>query len=87
MMENAIMNSSKNYFPEEKENVLLSIFKQYEYVVIQSIVTSFGLDFLVKDNLGGDVDTIHNVREGIYHNSNNKPKMNVKSRTTRITKI
>ncbi|MDO5151323.1 MAG: hypothetical protein Q4D76_18345 [Oscillospiraceae bacterium] len=72
MMENAIMNSSKNYFPEEKENVLLSIFKQYEYVVIQSIVTSFGLDFLVKDNLGGDVDTIHNVREGIYHNSNNK---------------
>lgn len=40
-----------------------SIFDQYEKVVIQALVTSFGLDFLVKDQHGGDVDTIHNVRQ------------------------
>lgn len=40
-----------------------SIFTQYENVVIQALVTSFGLDFLVKDRHGGDVDTINNVRK------------------------
>lgn len=44
-------------------NVHDSLFKEYEHVVIQSLVTSFGLDFLVQDRLGGDVDTIHNVRQ------------------------
>ena len=35
--------------------------------VVKSLVTSFGLDFLLfKDKDGGDVDTIHNVRKGIY---------------------
>lgn len=40
-----------------------SIFSQYEKVVVQAIATSFGLDFLVQDRHGGDVDTIHNVRK------------------------
>jgi len=40
-----------------------SIFDQYEKVVIQALATSFGLDFLVHDRHGGDVDTIHNVRQ------------------------
>lgn len=44
-------------------NVYNSIFEQYERVVIQSLITSFGLDFLVRDQHGGDVDTIHNVRQ------------------------
>lgn len=35
--------------------------------VVKSLATSFGLDFLLfQDKDGGDVDTIHNVREGIY---------------------
>lgn len=35
--------------------------------VVQSLTTSFGLDFLLfEDKKGGDVDTIHNVRSGIY---------------------
>lgn len=35
--------------------------------VVKSLATSFGLDFLLfKDKDGGDVDTIHNVRKGIY---------------------
>ena len=35
--------------------------------VVKSLATSFGLDFLLfKDKNGGDVDTIYNVRKGIY---------------------
>lgn len=40
---------------------------ELEKTVVHSLVTSFGLDFLLfKDKLGGDVDTIHNVRSGIW---------------------
>lgn len=40
---------------------------ELEKTLVQSLATSFGLDFLLfKDKLGGDVDTIHNVRHGIY---------------------
>lgn len=45
------------------ESVYESIFDQYEHVVIQALATSFGLDFLIHDKHGGDVDTVHNVRE------------------------
>ena len=39
---------------------------ELEKTLVQSLATSFGLDFLLfKDKLGGDVDTIHNVRHGI----------------------
>lgn len=48
---------------DSEANVYSSIFDQYERVVIQSLITSFGLDFLVKDQHGGDVDTVHNVRQ------------------------
>lgn len=35
--------------------------------VTHSLVTTFGLDFLLfQDKTGGDVDTIHNVRKGIW---------------------
>ncbi|NUE65752.1 cobalamin adenosyltransferase [Snodgrassella sp. ESL0253] len=41
--------------------------KELHNTVVESLVTSFGLDFLLfKDKVGGDVDTIHNVRQGIY---------------------
>lgn len=46
-----------------EDNVFRSIWAEYERVILQSLVTSFGLDFLVHDQHGGDVDTIHNVRE------------------------
>lgn len=41
------------------------IFKQYERVLVESLVTAFGLDAILQqhDQLGGDVDTIHNVRQ------------------------
>lgn len=54
---------TKDFSIDPGEDVKESIFKQYERVVIESIITSFGLDFLVRDQHGGDVDTIHNVRQ------------------------
>lgn len=77
-MSSYAIDTNKNYNPNSSEPVMKSIFKQYEYVIIESIVTSFGLDFLVKDQHGGDVDTIHNVRQVgkdekmTYKNDNNK---------------
>ncbi len=49
--------------PNPENNVFQSIWNEYEKVVLHSLVTSFGLDFLVHDQYGGDVDTIHNVRK------------------------
>ena len=48
---------------DPQDNIFDSIWKEYESVILQSLVTSFGLDFIVKDQHGGDVDTIHNVRQ------------------------
>lgn len=40
---------------------------ELEKTTFKSLVTTFGLDFLlVQDKQGGDVDTIHNVRNGIW---------------------
>lgn len=61
MAENFVNQIDGNYNSET--NVYNSIFEQYEHVVIQSLITSFGLDFLVRDQHGGDVDTVHNVRQ------------------------
>lgn len=61
MTENFVKQIDGSYDAEAK--VYDSIFEQYERVVIQSLITSFGLDFLVHDQHGGDVDTIHNVRQ------------------------
>lgn len=41
--------------------------KELEKTVTQSLLTSFGLDFILfKDKKGGNVDTIHNVRQGTW---------------------
>lgn len=41
--------------------------EELERTVLQSLTTTFGVDFLLfQDKEGGDVDTIHNVRKGIY---------------------
>lgn len=48
-----------------------NLIKQYEEVIVKSLLTSFGLDFLlIQDRHGGDVDTIHNVRK--MHNGDTK---------------
>ena len=61
MAENFVKQIDGNY--DVGTNVYNSIFEQYERVIMQSLITSFGLDFLVRDQHGGDVDTIHNVRQ------------------------
>ena len=60
-------------FDDQKFNLLL---KECKSTVIQSIVTPFGLGGMVSkfDKNGGNVDTIHNVREGVYATGDEKHK-------------
>ena len=51
-----------SYEPDPDENVFKLVWNQYERVIIESLITSFGLDWFIKDQVGGDVDTVHNVR-------------------------
>lgn len=52
----------KNFYSNSSESVFDSLFKEYQRVVFKSIITSFGLDMFIRDQYGGDVDTVHNVR-------------------------
>lgn len=63
MYNNYMLKAGTSFHPDPEEPIMESIFQQYERVLVESLVTSFGLDFLVKDQYGGDVDTIHNVRQ------------------------
>ena len=63
MSENYAIKAGATFSPDPAEPIMESIFQQYEHVLVESLVTSFGLDFLVNDQHGGDVDTIHNVRQ------------------------
>lgn len=52
-----------------EETIFSQMWAAYRGVILRSIVTSFGLDFIVQDQYGGDVDTVHNVRQnGQYKN-------------------
>ena len=62
-MSTFVAELNNGFYPEPEENVFSSIWNEYERVIMQSLITSFGLDFLVHDQHGGDVDTIHSVRE------------------------
>ena len=48
---------SDNYTTKE------TIFNEYERVIIDSLLQTFGLDFIIQDQYGGDVDTIHNLEQ------------------------
>lgn len=77
-MSSFVTELNKDFYPDPKNSVFSSIFNEYERVIVESLITSFGLDFLVQDNHGGDVDTINNVRkigkdqEMTYKNSRNQ---------------
>lgn len=68
----------QSFCPHPKQSVFLTLFEEYERVIVESLITSFGLDLLIKDQHGGDVDTIHNVRamkeddQLRYKNANNE---------------
>ncbi|WP_109427419.1 cobalamin adenosyltransferase [Aggregatibacter kilianii] len=48
-------------------NKEFDVLKELEKIVSQNLIQSFGLDFiLLEDKYGGDVDTVHNVRQGVF---------------------
>lgn len=55
--------AARTFQPDPQQPIMEELFQQYERVLMESLITSFGLDFLVRDQHGGDVDTIHNVRQ------------------------
>ena len=57
----AIENSS--YSNLDKDDAFHILLKQYKSIISETLITTFGLDSFVKDSHGGDVDTIHNVRQ------------------------
>lgn len=63
MSANYVAQVGKNYEPDPSEPILPGLFQQYERVLVESLVSSFALDFLIKDQHGGDVDTVRNVRK------------------------
>lgn len=71
IMSKFINELNNNGSPDPENNVFADIWKQYERVVLHSLITSFGLDFLVRDQHGGDVDTVRGVRAGVYKNPDN----------------
>lgn len=72
-----VSSINNNFYANPSSSVLDDLFREYQRVILRSIVTSFGLDLLIHDQYGGDVDTVHNVRSiGIdpqmkYKNSQN----------------
>jgi hypothetical protein len=52
----------KNNTPKTEGPVFQNLLDEYQKIVLRSLVTTFGLDFLIRDQFGGDVDTVHNVR-------------------------
>ena len=66
---NYLVELNNGISPDPSKNVFSDIWNEYERVILHSLVTSFGLDFLVHDQRGGDVDTVHSVREtGTFKN-------------------
>lgn len=70
-------NADLDYYPSPNENIGDSLFKQYEKVIIQSLVTTFGLQFMFNDQTGGNVTTIHNAQQGIYAKKSDEYDRNV----------
>ncbi|WP_059361507.1 phage tail family protein [Veillonella tobetsuensis] len=67
-----------NLIVNDKKETKKSIFEEYERVIIDSLLQTFGLDFIILDQYGGDVDTIHNL-EKVGDNS----RMSIKNSETR----
>lgn len=56
------------------ETVFETLLKEYERVIFESIIISFGLDLCIKR--GGDVDTIHNAEKISFKNPQNEKVYN-----------
>lgn len=67
-----------NMIVSDSKDTKKSIFQEYERVILDSLLQTFGLDFIIQDQYGGDVDTIHNL-EQVGKNE----KMSIKKTDTR----
>lgn len=56
-----------------EDNVYDSIMDSYKRVIVETLIATFGLDY-IKDRQGGDVDTINNVRNSQEYKSNRNQK-------------
>ena len=66
-----ILELNKSISPNPNNNFYEDIWKEYEKVILQSLITTFGLDFIIRDQDGGDVDTILGVKNsGRFKNEN-----------------
>ena len=72
MYANFVSQVNNDQYHDPESSLLHNLFDKYEKVIFSSIITAFGLDFIIKDQVGGDVDTIYNVRKGTpYKNQKN----------------
>lgn len=60
---NFVQSIEPRFYADSEESVFYALFREYEHVVFNSILTAFALDRFIKDQYGGDVDTIFNVRK------------------------
>lgn len=63
MMNDFLINLYKNMNPNPSQNAFDELWNEYERVIIHSLITTFGLDFLIIDRDGGDVDTINIAKD------------------------
>jgi len=60
-----------------EEKAFGSLLLEYEKVVVKSLVTSFGLDFLMfSDKIGGEVQTLHNAKNGVFSDKKYEERFN-----------
>lgn len=62
-MSDFLFELNKNNNPNPNHNVFDELWSEYERVIVHSLITTFGLDFLIVDQDGGDVDTINTVNK------------------------
>lgn len=82
-MDNFVRAISRDVVIESDRDVMGDMLREYEHVLFESIITSFGLDGLFfQDQHGGDVDTLHNVDQigkderMVYKNKQNEDNYN-----------
>jgi len=68
-----LLEKIKKDTPKTEGPVFKNLMDEYQKIILRSLVATFGLDFLIIDQVGGDVDTVHNVRstEIAYKNPQN----------------
>ena len=67
-----------NIIVSNEKETKKSLFQEYERVILDSLLQTFGLDFIIQDQYGGDVDTIHNLEQ-----VGKNPEMSIKNADTR----